>query len=210
MKKLLIVGAGGFGKEVLYWAKQIQTENNLWGEIGFIDDNPNVFKGLSSNDKVVSTIEEYEPQNDEYLICAIGNPKDKFRICDQLIKKGAKFTNLIHPTAVVAENAVLGTGVILAPYSIVSVNATIGNFVTLMSYSIIGHDATVGSGCTICDHCNVMGNVRIEDSVFLGGSAAILPNIHIQNNATVGAGSVVTRKVKDHTTVFGNPAVKVI
>ncbi len=79
-----------------------------------------------------------------------------------------------------------------------------------MSYSIIGHDAKVGSGCTICDHCNVMGNVSIEDAVFLGGSAAVLPNITIQTNAIVGAGSVVTRKVKDNTTVFGNPAVKVI
>ncbi|MGG1676782.1 acetyltransferase [Neobacillus sp. NRS-1170] len=210
MKRLLIVGAGGFGNEVLFWAEQIQKENILWEEIAFIDDNPDALNGLSIDNKVVSSIEEFEPQKEDYLVCAIGNPKDKLRICNQLLQKGAKFTNLIHPTAVVAENAVLGTGVILAPYSIVSNNSTIGDFVTLMSFSIIGHDAKVGSGCTICDHCNVMGNVSIEDSVFLGGSAAVLPSIHIQNNAIVGAGSVVTRKVKENTTVFGNPAVKVI
>lgn len=209
MTRLIIVGAGGFGKEVLFWAKQIQKENNLWEEIGFIDDNLDAIKEISIENRVISTIVEYEPQIDDYLICAIGDPKDKVRICNQLVEKGAKFTNLIHPTAVVAENAVLGTGVILAPYSIVSTQATIGNYVTLMSFSVIGHDVNVGNGCTICDHCNVMGNVSIDDNVFLGGSAAVIPNIHIQNNATVGAGSVVTRKVKSHTTVFGNPAVKV-
>lgn len=210
MKRLLIAGAGGYGKEVFFWAKDIQKEDNLWGEIGFIDDNPDANKELNMGTKVISTIDEYYPQKDDYLICAIGNPKDKVRICDQLLKKGAKFTNLIHPTSLVAETAVLGIGVILSPYSIVSNNATIGNFVTIMSYSIIGHDAKIGNGCTICDHCNVMGNARIEDSVFLGGSAAVLPNINIQNNAIIGAGSVVTRRVKDHTTVFGNPAVKVL
>ncbi len=47
MKRLLIVGAGGYGKEVLFWAKHIQKENNLWEEIGFIDDNPDAIKDLS-------------------------------------------------------------------------------------------------------------------------------------------------------------------
>ncbi|MEH7502857.1 acetyltransferase [Neobacillus drentensis] len=209
MKRLIIIGAGGFGREILTWAKDIQKENNLWEEICFIDDNLDDLNRFNLDNKVFSTIEEYEPQKGEYLICGIGSVTDKVRICSQLLKKGAKFTNLIHPTAIVAENAVLGIGAILCPYSIVSNNAIMGDFVTLDSFSIIGHDAKIGNGCMVAGHSNIMGNVNIEDSVYVGGGVTVLPQIRIQKNATIGAGSVVIRNVKENTTVFGNPAVKV-
>ncbi|WP_462411186.1 acetyltransferase [Neobacillus sp. Marseille-QA0830] len=209
MKRLIIVGAGGYGREMLTWAKDIQKENHVWEEIGFIDDNVDALNPFSLDHKVVSTIEEYHPQEGDELICAIGSVADKLRICGQLLEKGAKFTNLIHPTAIVAENAVLGVGDILCPYSIVCTNATMGDFVILDSYSIVGHDAIVGNGCMVAGHSNIMGNVRIEDSVYVGGGATVLPQTHIRKNATIGAGSVVIRNVKENTTVFGNPAVKV-
>ena len=39
MKKLFIVGSGGFGREVLWLAKRINEARKTWDIQGFIDDN---------------------------------------------------------------------------------------------------------------------------------------------------------------------------
>ncbi|NBX34537.1 hypothetical protein EBR16_04155 [bacterium] len=40
MKKLLIVGAGGFGREMHAWALQHPDHGRDWIFAGFLDDNP--------------------------------------------------------------------------------------------------------------------------------------------------------------------------
>ncbi|MFS1511157.1 acetyltransferase [Chengkuizengella sp. SCS-71B] len=208
-KKLLIVGAGGCGRETLLWARQIQEKKHLWDEIGFLDDNLNALKEFNINAKLVGTIKDYEPKENEFVVCAIGNPAIKQSICNLLLEKGAQFTNLIHPTSVVAHNASLGKGVIICPYAIITDNTILEDFVIVDSFSSIGHDVVIEKGCTISACCNVMGNTSLEEGVFIGGSAVVIPGIKIGRNATIGAGSVVVNKVKENNKVFGNPAVQI-
>lgn len=209
MVRLVIIGAGGFGREVLLWARDIQEKKTLWDEIVFIDDDLNSLQGFNISNEIISTINDYVPQKNDFLICAIGNTKVKKNICEKLSDRGGNFTSFIHPTAIVSENIKIGKGIMLGPFSIVSDNVEIGDFFTLNSYSVVGHDAVIKNYVTINAHCNVMGNTSLDDGVFLGGSAAIIPNVKIQENATIGAGSVVIRKVKKGTTVFGNPAIQI-
>jgi acetyltransferase-like isoleucine patch superfamily enzyme len=50
------------------------------------------------------------------------------------------------------------------------------------------------------------GHVNLGKSVFVGSKATVIPTIKIEDFAVIGAGSVVVKKVKKGTTVFGNPA----
>jgi len=209
MGRLIIAGAGAFAREVLIWANDIQNKKKVWDEIGFIDDTKMDLLEYGISNKIVSTIIGYRPCPEDSLVCAIGDTKGKMKVYQYLKGIGGKFTNLIHPSAIVSDQAILGNGVILSPFTIVSSNVTIGDCVTLNSYSAVGHDSMVKTGCTISAHCNVMGNVVLEEGVFLGGSAVIIPKITIQKDAVVGAGSVVIRNVREGITVFGNPAVKI-
>ena len=49
-------------------------------------------------------------------------------------------------------------------------------------------------------------NITIKDSAFIGVRAMIMPGITIGKNAVVGAQSVITKNVKAHHIVAGNPA----
>lgn len=53
---------------------------------------------------------------------------------------------------------------------------------------------------------DVFGKVRIEDWAYIGSYAQIMPGITIGEGAIVAAGSIVTKSVKPHTVVAGNPA----
>ncbi|NMC32973.1 MAG: acetyltransferase [Veillonellaceae bacterium] len=206
MKKLLIAGAGGWGRVVRQWALDIQSQAPRWESILFLDDNPAVLEGFGLNDSLVGTIRDYIPSGDEEFICGIGDPNVKMNICEQLRKKGAHFINLFHPQALITNYGEFGAGIIVSPFAAIVVTTKIGDFVTVNAFSVIGHDSTVENGCTLSAHCDIMANVHLEEGVFLGSGARILPNLHVGRNAKVGAGSVVVRNVPAGATVFGNPA----
>lgn len=143
MKDLIIVGASGFGREVLQIVKDINKQTPTWNVLGFIDDNLNALDGYECDKQVIGTIEEWEPQQSEHFVIAIAVPAIKERIVGSLVKRGATFVSIIHPTALISEFTSIGEGVVIYPYAKVNVNSSIGDYVALLG-SIIGHDAKVG------------------------------------------------------------------
>lgn len=206
MKKLLIVGAGGWGRVVRQWAIDIQKQEMRWDSIMFLDDNIAALDSWGLQHQIKGRADDHRPAEDEEFACGIGDPESKLKVCLRLQQKGAAFINIIHPKALMTEHCRYGTGITLSPFSALVVNTLVGDFVTVNSFSIVGHDAIVERGCTLSAHCDIMANVHLEEGVFLGSGARILPNLRIGRGAKVGAGSVVIRNVAAGATVFGNPA----
>jgi sugar O-acyltransferase (sialic acid O-acetyltransferase NeuD family) len=204
---LIIIGASGFGREVLQIVKDINKIKQTWNVLGFLDDNPNALDGYECDYKVIGAINEWQPKEDEYFVMAIANPKIKENVTTKFEEKGAKFVSIIHPTAIIGSFNQIGRGVVIYPYAKITVNATIGNFVSLLG-SNIGHDACVGDYSTISGMCAINGHAVVGKRVFIGGHAVIAPSKKVGDDAYVGSGSVVVTNVKAGYKVFGNPAKK--
>ncbi len=203
--RLIIIGAGGFGREVHDWASDAAAVGADWTVAGFLDDNPAALDGFGMPVGILGSPRTFEPTGDDRFVCAIGEPQDKLRIARDLRSRGARFTNVIHPTAHVGRRNRLGTGLILCPYSVITTNVTVGDFVSLNLHGTIGHDATVGDGCTLNNHTDVTGWVRMGEGVFLGSHASVLPHAKVGDYARIGAGTTVLRSAKPHTTIVGVP-----
>jgi len=206
MKDLLIISAGGCGREVFQWAKDIQKAKETWKSIHFLDDNLQALDGFGLKDLMVGTIAGYRPGATEEVICALGDSVTRLNLCNDLRKRGASFANIIHPTALIADYSYIGTGVILCPGAIISTNVQIGDFVLIDVLSVAGHDVTIEQGSTLSDHCDLMGGAYLEEAAFLGSGARIFPTVRVGTQAKIGAGSVVIRDVPPNISVFGNPA----
>lgn len=204
MKQLVIIGAGGFGREVLDWAREAEACGRDWSVKGFLDDNPRALDGGPA--PWLGSITGYLPAPNEVFVCAIGQVAAKRRCVKEVRRRGGVFTRVIHPTAVVSPTAVLGEGVILCPYSVVTARARLGDFVTVNLHSTVAHDAVVGDWSQLHCHVDVTGGVVIGEGVLVGSHASILPGVKIGPGAVVGAGAVVMRDVPAGTTVFGAPA----
>lgn len=207
-RRLVIVGAGGFGREVATWAAAVPPSDRDWELGAFLDANRDALARYKVPWPIIGDPATYLPEARDRFICAIGDPATKLAICRQLLDRGAMFTTLCHPTVVIGGNGHIGMGAILCPYAIITDSVEIGDFVTVNVHSTIGHDATIGSGSTLSGHCDVTGFARLDEAVFLGTSAVILPKVHVESFARVGAGSVVLRNVRAGSTVFGVPAVE--
>jgi len=206
-KKLIIIGAGGCGREVAQIATDIQRTNTTdWELYGFIDDNPNALDNVDCNVSLLGNIQEWVPKEDELFICAIGNPTLREKLTVILEEKGANFTSLIHPTVIIASSARYEPGLVVYPFTSISVNTNIGKHVLINMHNAVGHDACIGSYSVLSSFCDITGHVHIGKKVFLGSHVSVAPGLKIGDNANVGLGSVVVSSIKEGKHVFGNPA----
>lgn len=207
MKDIIIIGAAGFGREILKYIEDINAKNPTWNIKGFLDDNLNALDGVECDYRIIGTIKDYKPKENEELALALAFPEVKKKVVEKLLSKNAKFATLIHPLANINKYSHIGIGSVVSPYSNISTNATVGDFVTVLS-SGIAHDASVGDYSTLSGRCALNGHVQVGQMVYMGCGVLVAPSKKIGDNATVGMGSVVISNVKSNTKVFGNPAKK--
>ena len=208
MKELIIVGASGFGREMVKYVEDINSVNPTWALKGFIDDNLNSLDDYICDYHVIGTIKDWQPAENEEFVCALAFPAVKKKVVELLQEKGAKFVTLIHPSAMLHTYCTIGKGVVITPNSVISANASIGDFASILGSSV-AHDASVGDWSTLSGKCALNGHVQCGKMVYMGCGVLVAPSKKIGDNATVGIGSVVINNVKAGTRVFGNPAKKI-
>lgn len=204
MKRCLVVGAGGCGREVLSWALHVNQFE--WKIAGFLDSNPLALSGKVFPYPILGDPGSWVPAEDEVFIVGLGDPDIRLRVCGELTFRGARFVTLIHPSVITALNVEIGEGSILAPNVVVGANAVLERLMFVNVAASIGHDSHTGESTTISSHCDVMGHVSIGRCCFLGSHCCILPGKKVGDHAIVGAGSTVVRNVPPRTTVMGVPA----
>ena len=204
MKRCLLVGAGGMGRDTMTWATHI--DQSEWRVAGFLDQNPNALAGKDSAYTILGDSWTWQPSEDEVFVCTLGDPASRMRVIADLRGRGATFVNVIHPSVIMAHNVSIGNGCIVAPYTVFGANSRVADYVMVNMASTLGHDSRTGEGTTISCQCDIMGYATIGIQCFLGGNSSVLPSRTVGDYAIVGAGSAVVHDVAPGTTVGGVPA----
>lgn len=209
MKNLLIIGASLWGREVYDIAKACVEAGADMEIKGFLDSRTEVLNGFNNYPPIISSVENYNIQQDDVFICALSDVKYKKHYSKIVEGKGGEFISLIHPTAIIGTNAVIGKGCVLGAFSNVSCDTKLGNHVTISIRAGMGHDSIIGDYTHIGGNCSISGLVTIGESVTMHPGCVVVPHRKIGDNAIIGTGSVVLSNVKAGATVFGNPAKKI-
>lgn len=209
MRRLIIVGAGGMGRTMYFSALESvgYGENFVIG--GFIDDNLDALSNFRNYPRVICRISEYKPQLEDVFALSIGG-ECRRQVAEHLLLKGGQFFNLIHSTARIGVNAELGEGNFIGAYSVIGPDAKIGNYNMIQSYTVVGHDAKIGDWNRIDTHVTCVGGIEIHNGVTIHTSAVINHGVVVESNSHVGACSFVIRRVKEGTSVYGNPAKRLL
>jgi sugar O-acyltransferase (sialic acid O-acetyltransferase NeuD family) len=205
MKDIVIIGAGGFGREVAWLIEDINKENTDWNILGFVDDNKEIHGTEMNGYEVLGDIEWLKSQ-ELNVVCAIGDPNTKKRTIERLKNSNNSFPVLIHPSVIYSDRVSFGGGTIICAANIITTDIKIGNHVIINLDCTIGHDAILGDYTTVLPSVNVSGFVVTDESVSIGTGSAIIQGVKIGKNTVVGAGSVVVKDLPENCTAVGAPA----
>lgn len=204
VQRIFIVGAGGFGREVIHWVR------DAWPDVankvaGFLAADPGALDSRPSTIPIVADPSDFCPEDGNGFVLAIGIPAVRRRVAESLLSRGARFFTLIHPTAIVAPTARVGEGCVICPYAIISDAANVGRF-TLMNYhSSLAHDAATGEFAVLSPYATLGGGAEIGDDVFLGLHASVGPGKRLGPRTKVSANSAALSDAPADSLVFGVP-----
>jgi len=201
--RLVIVGAGGHGREALAVARAVNHLRERWHLVGFVDDGETDL-GLLDGDLMLGTTQFVVDEGEEHVI-AIGDPAVRRTVATR-IGDSATAVSLVDPSAWIGDDVDLDDGTMVFPGAICTTNVRVGFHSHLNCGVIVSHDCRVGDFVSLSPGVKLNGNVTIEDDAFIGTGAIVLPGRTVGQGALVAAGAVVTDDVPAGTTVMGVPA----
>jgi sugar O-acyltransferase (sialic acid O-acetyltransferase NeuD family) len=207
MKKIVIIGAGGYGREILDIIDACNIKEKVYEPLGFIVDPQYGKVGTIINGKpILGGFEWLDKHASEvYVTCGVGLSHQRYQLIQRASKMNCQFINLIHPSARMTRWITMGTGVVITAGCILTNNIQIGNHVHVNLACTIGHDTILQDFVTLAPGVHVSGNVILETGCYIGTGANIIQKIHVGEWATIGAGSVIVKNVPPNTTVVGVP-----
>lgn len=138
--RLIILGAGGFGRTVADIAGQL----GRYESIRHLDDHP--------AEGVVGTLAEFQRfiDGETEMIPAFGNNGFRLEWCRRIKDAGGKLATVVHPDAYVSPTAAIGEGTVVLPKAVVNTACRVGMGCIVNLGALIDHGCTIGDGCHIC------------------------------------------------------------
>jgi len=207
LKKVVIVGAGGLGRETL-WLLRDQIRGGEKTEIaGFIDDAREKIgakiaglKVLGNSRWLMERLEEFE------VVLAVGEINAKKRLAEKLQGQGAKFRTVIHPQVNCSPDASVGEGTIIFPQVALSANVRVGKFVLLNPGITLSHDVEIGDYSLIGSGAHLAGAVKVGEECEIGTGANLIPRVKVGAGTIIGAGATVLKDLPANVVAVGVPA----
>ncbi len=203
---LVIVGAGGHGRELLDIVEALDAAGPTFAFLGFHDDGAGPWPLLARRGTgVLGPVDDLVDADAAYAI-GIGAPAARQRIDRVASEAGLTPATLVHPMASRGSDLDLGPGLVMAAGARITTDVAVGRHVHLNLNATLSHDCRVGDYVTLNPGAHVNGEVTIGDGATIGSGAVIRQGTEIGAFAVVGAGAVVLDDVEPATTVVGVPA----
>jgi sugar O-acyltransferase (sialic acid O-acetyltransferase NeuD family) len=202
---IVIVGAGGFGREIAWLVDAINQDHPSYDFLGFVDDAgaapPEGYDVLDTLDGWVA-----RPRAGVQMVCAIGDPYTRLRVARRLDAAGSAFATLVHPNVERSRWVRIGAGSMVCAGNILTTNITVGEHCLINLDCTIGHDARVGEFASLMPGVHISGDVDIGAGVYFGTGAAVINNVRLGAWSIVGAGAVVAGDLPGGVVAVGVPA----
>jgi sugar O-acyltransferase (sialic acid O-acetyltransferase NeuD family) len=206
MKTVVIIGAGGFGRQILSVFEDCNKNAMEYDVLGFIVNSQYGKQGDLVDDKpILGDLSWLECNSrDVYAICALGEPHQRRRMIEIIQRTGVRFCTVIHPSTIMTRWITIGEGVFIGQGNILGHQIRIGNHVVITGACTVGHDVVIEDFVTIFPGVHVSGNDTIHEGSSIGVGTNII-EIAVGAWSVVGAGTTIAKDILENTTVVGVP-----
>lgn len=210
MTRVVVIGASGFGREVLDVLEAMQAAGEDLQIVGVVDDGPSDVNLARLADRDVAYLGTLYSwlifgDYDTRYVLGIGSPGVRRRLVAHLDGIGAKPFTAIHPSATFGARCQLAEGVVVCAGATISTNVRLNRHVHVNPNATIGHDAELKDFVSVNPGAIISGEVVIGHESLVGAGAIVLQNLTAGGRVVLGAGAVMTKDVPDGVVVRGVP-----
>jgi sugar O-acyltransferase (sialic acid O-acetyltransferase NeuD family) len=208
MKRLVIIGAGGHGREIAEILREPLQQGKVPNLLGFVDETPALRHQVIDGLPVLGDWSWFEgvDRSEVSVICASGFSHTRKMMVERARASGLNFANAISHIAYLSPDAKIGEGIMICQHAIACRGTLIDDHAIINLGSIVGHDTKVGRYSTLNPGVNLAGNVSIGEGCYLGIGSSVIQRISIGSWTTVGAGAAVVKDLPENVTAVGVPA----
>lgn len=205
VRPLIIVGAGGLGREVAWLVEDINKTAPHWELLGFVDDGVigSTVEGYSVLGSVGSL---FLMQPFPWVVVAIANTQTRKNIVTQIQDAAIPVATLIHPSVQMSRLVRINAGSIICAGSVLTTNITLGFASIVNPNCFIGHDTVLDDFVSLMPGVNVAGEVTLGAGVYMGLNACVINRTSIGEWSVIGAGAAVVQDIPSYSLAVGVPA----
>ena len=209
MRPLLIIGAGGCGRETLVAARAANAASRSWTTIGFLDDDPDLQGAVIDGATVVGITDDLAAHPDAAVVVTIGNPGNyttRRKVVTRLDLPDHRWATIVHPAAVIAPGTHIGPGSVVLAGTVTTSPVYIGAHAVVMPAVVLTHDDAVADYVSMGSGVRLAGGVTVEEGAYVGAGALVREQCTIGAWAQVAMGAAVITDVPAGEVWAGVPA----
>ncbi|MBX3315013.1 MAG: acetyltransferase [Actinobacteria bacterium] len=203
---LVILGAGGHGREVLDLVEAVNGTEPRYRVVGFVDDDPQQPElALARGVPLLDGFDDPRAEGAAF-VAGVGSPEGRRALVGRAEAMGLRPVSLRHPTTVSGSVNREGEGLLVFALASYTTNVTFGRHVHVNRTATIGHDCVLGDFCSLHPGAVLSGDVHLGEAVTIGTGATVIQGVRIGAGTFVGAGAAVVRDLPPGVVAVGVPA----
>ena len=205
LKPLVIIGAGGLGREVAWLVGDINRQKREWDLIGFVDDG--VQGKTPEGYPVLGTLDYFFAlPSYPWVVVAIADSAVRKAITQRLHSNGINIANLIHPSVSMSDYVQIEPGTIICSGAVVTTNVSLGQASIINPNCFIGHDTVLEDFVSLMPAAKLAGEVKVGEGCYFGLNSCVINRTNIGKWSIIGAGATVISDIPDYSVAVGVPA----
>jgi sugar O-acyltransferase (sialic acid O-acetyltransferase NeuD family) len=206
---LVIVGAGGSARNIVWMVDELNRVSPRWNLRGLLDDDRAKAGTMIGTAPVLGPVAAAADLTTARFVVGIAHyrrPLARLEVVTRMNLPRERYATLVHPSAIVSPDARLGAGTLVFQLVVILGGAVLGDHAFVSPFSLVSHDAVADDGATMASGAMLCGGARLGAGAYAGARCVVRDGVTVGAGAVAGIGSVVMRDVPDGATVFGNPA----
>jgi sugar O-acyltransferase (sialic acid O-acetyltransferase NeuD family) len=207
--ELLLIGAGGLGREAAEAVRATNAVRPTWDLLGFLDDDPAKHGTVISGVPVLDWVDAAHEHANAYVLLCPGRPDNYIArsvLANRLGLDDERYATIIHPAAAIGTTCAVGAGSTVLAHADLTADVVVGRHVVVMPQAVLTHDVRIDDYATLASGARLGGACHVREGAYIGSGACVREGITVGERALVGMGAVVIEDVPAGRLWFGVPA----
>lgn len=211
--QVVILGGSGDGLVAAQVIRDLRRSGQEIELMGFLNDHADRGETIGGYPVLGKTADWPELSENVLFHCcllSVGKMRQRADLIKALAIPEERLVSLIHPSACIADDVVIGRGALIASHVTCQPGARIGRLGSIRAGANIGHDVTLNDYVYVGPNATLCGYATVAEGGYVAPNSVVRERLHMGEYSVLAAGGVAFKDIESNATWIGNPARRAV